>query len=351
MSLSGHQSTQKSENIKSTSTHTSSSSSGRVPEHPAVHTILQLQQYLGNRSFSRMLLSNQTLLQRYPRQRDNISQAPTLGESGARADSLPSSNLTKMDPVTFDKLYDSQRMQWYLDKLGAYQNQIAESAVNNKVPPQLIATVILNELADINTMDVIQQGMSGSLGIAQIQVSTATRDRLVHIPGDDARLDQDAQSEWELDIMTNMDQPLYRPRSRSGIRTGLENRMVTRRLEIPQFAIEAVTREIRVLLNNMIIKRSNPWQQKFKFNLTDISQLASPNDIYQFVDGSNQLNKEWNMAEMITAAYNSPDIINAVRQQSIEEGEGFVYQNARIHGGNSRMIAGDLFVMKLFHSL
>ncbi|MBI4650394.1 DUF4157 domain-containing protein [Candidatus Desantisbacteria bacterium] len=331
---------------------------GQLPEGQAAEHSIAAKQYehdeigSGKQSVQQGISEAPVHVQLYPAVRDSIRQEPTLSES--RGMVLQPQIPERMDIETLSHMSDHDRYQWYLSKLGRYQNQIDESAVNNNVPPQLIATVILNELADINLIDVTQQalGMGGSIGIAQIQVDTALRDRLVHRTGDSEALDRQAQDRWEDEILTSMDtHGRVRPRSRESIRTDAERQMVENRLTIPQYAIEAVAREINILLNNMVIRRGNPWQRHFGFNLTDISQLASPNDIYNYINGHNQLSKEYHLAEMITAAYNSPEIINAVRQESIQEGSsGFIYSNARIHGNNSIQIAGDLYVMNLFHS-
>src|SRR5262245_11682420 len=64
----------------------------------------------------------------------------------------------------------AERRRWYLEKLGRYHNQLKESAAHNSIPMQLLAVIILNELADIDARDVLQQKFtsllkSGSLGM------------------------------------------------------------------------------------------------------------------------------------------------------------------------------------------
>lgn len=227
--------------------------------------------------------------------------------------------LSEMDVRTLFNMTLKDRLDWYKKQLGAYAAQVRASASCNGIPPQLVATVILNELGDINWQDVWQQwlGQNGSLGVAQIQVSTAKAHKLVQFPSDTA------------------------PLSDSTVR---------QRLTIPQYAIEAAAREVRQILDRMTSKLSNPWQKHFAFTLTSVSSLSQPNDIYNHIHGSSQRQREMNLAEMVVAAYNSPGIVDAQKQASITPGNpGFIYRNGTIHGGNSRFIAGELFDANLFH--
>ena len=126
--------------------------------------------------------------------------------------------------------------------------------------------------------------------------------------------------------------------------------LVRQRLTIPVFAVEAAAREIRIILDKMIKNAANPWQVRFSFRLTSFSQLSTPNDIYNYIDGSNPREKEMNLAEMVVAAYNSPDIVVAQKPSSIDRNDkAFIYRNATIHGANSRSIAAHLFDENLFH--
>jgi hypothetical protein len=212
-----------------------------------------------------------------------------------------------------------ERLAWYSSQLSAYQSDLKASAACNGIPQQLLATVILNELADINWQDVWQQRLSnsGSLGISQIQVSTAKAHKLVEFSGD---------------------------------KLPLSDRTVATRLTIPQYAMEAAAREIRRLLDHAAKNAGNPWPKRFNFTLTSVGALSSPNDIYAHINGTTQRDREENLAEMLVAAYNSPGIFDAKKAASITRSSpGFIYSNGTIHGGNSRHIAGDLYDHNLFH--
>ncbi|MBI5212549.1 MAG: hypothetical protein HY957_04165, partial [Nitrospirae bacterium] len=286
-------------------------------------------------------------MQADPAANDSVQQELTLTESRRQGRIIEPQGIEQMDVNTFFEMSDSDRRRWYLNKLGKFQNQINESAVNNKVPPQLIATIILNELADIKQTDVYQQkvGMQvGSLGMAQIQVETAIKDGLVLFPCDSQQLDQEAQKRYELELFRSMSLQ-GGPMPKESLRKQAEREMVSHRLTIPQYAIESAAREIRVLLNEMVIHRANPWQQRFGLSLTDVSQLMSPNDIYNYIYGNSQLAKEQNLSEMIAAAYNSPEIIKASKKESItRDADGFIYDCALQHGNNARDIAANLCI-------
>lgn len=257
-----------------------------------------------------------------------VAQTPVTSSPNAKAPAAPAcqppsgtltpQGLSQMDVNTLVTMSPQQRLTWYTSQLNAYQAEVQNSAACNKIPRQLLATVILNELADIDWRDTWQQALSnsGSLGIAQIQVSTAKARGLVNQPGD---------------------------------ALPLSDATVAKRLTIPQYAIEAAAREIHELIDRMTKNLSNPWQQRFAFTLTGFSQLAAPNDIYNHLAGATPREKEQNLAELVVAAYNSPGIIDAKQQASITPGaQKFIYRNGTIHGGNSRFIAGELYDHSLF---
>ncbi len=245
--------------------------------------------------------------------------APTVPTCQPPSGTLTPLGLSEMDVRTLGAMSPQKRLTWYSNQLNKYQSEVRGSAACNMIPQQLLATVILNELADINWMDTWQQSLStsGSLGIAQIQVSTAKSHGLVTQPGDTLPLSDAA---------------------------------VAKRLTIPQYAIEAAAREIHELIDRMTKNLSNPWQQHFAFTLTAFSQLASPNDIYSYIAGATQRDKELNLSELVVAAYNSPGIIDAKQQASVTpSAPTFIYRNGTIHGGNSRFIARELYDNNLFH--
>lgn len=276
----------------------------------------------------------------------------TLSACGLPQGSPQARGLQEMDVNTFARMSPAQRIAWYTQMLVPYDAQVRQSASCNGIPPQLLATVILNELADINWLDVWQQrlGLNGSLGIGQIQVDTAIANRLVEFPGDSQRIQQQSQQAWRM-CMQGM------AMSRGGgicpsittYQNILQREMVKHRLTIPEFSIEAAAREVRRLLDQACANLSNPWPSRFNFTLTSVSSLTRATDIYQYIDGANVEAKEQNLAEMVVAAYNSPQILIAQQQSSITPGPNQIYRNGMIHGANSRFIAAELLRNNLFH--
>jgi hypothetical protein len=236
----------------------------------------------------------------------------------------------EMDVNTlFNKRDDASRADWYVGRLAAFQAQLLESAQSHQLPMQLLAAVILNELADINWADVIQSGPStfhGSLGIAQIQVDTARRDRLVDLPAGSHHTGwaRSGRHAHDIDHPTMVDMG-------ERLRTG-------QLLQVPQVAIEAAAREIEQLLTRMGANRGRPWQIDHDFNATG----PQGNAIYSQVGAGGMMNREATLADAVCGAYNSPDVITASNTST--------FSNARIHGQNANHLARDLYRFRLFRT-
>jgi hypothetical protein len=252
-------------------------------------------------------------------QKPTLSQGPGKGKRWERSTlELTRLNVLGKPIIRFGGLTNAQRRAFYLSKLGAFENQLHESAKNHRVPEQLIAAVILNELADISTTDILQEQTvaGGSLGIAQIQVDTAIEHSLV--PRDDAFLF-----------------------ARS---LGMERPYVGSALKVPQIAIDAAAKEIRIQLDIMATRKDRPWQKKFGFD-SEGNTTSDPQSVYSYIHKiptnakSEALRVEAVMAMLVSAAYNSPDITIA------NEPEKY---GAALHGRNAAAIAEDLFEMGLF---
>ena len=258
------------------------------------------------------------------------AQERTLSIAGARREELPMRELEwgdRMDVRTLFGRDDSGRADWYVGRLGRFQAQLAESAQVHRLPMQLLAAVILNELADINWADWAQGGPStfrGSLGIAQIQIDTARRDRLVDLPAGAHRTGWERSGRHAHDV----DAP-------SMVDMG-ERLRIGQLLQVPQVAIEAAAREVELLLVRMGANRSAPWQVSHGFN------AAGPNGtaIYADVGLGSQRQREGALADAVCGAYNSPDVITAADTSR--------FTNARIHGANANRLAQDLYRFRLY---
>lgn len=265
---------------------------------------------------------------------------PTLSSARASGTTLPTRPLEEMDVSTLADMSASDRRTWYASKLNPYSGQLRESAQTHAVPVQLLALVILNELADINFMDLAQSDLAvtaGSLGISQIQIDTVMRDNL--FPDLTA-----AEGTAAYDAFVRTQRGLSRRLAAEVMRSPDKERRsaINHRLQVPQFAIDAAAREIRILIDRMIANRGASWQTRQGFTHAGLAPGASPQSIYANVNGADQREKEMNLGTMIAGAYNSPAIISAVVSSQA------VFPNANIHGDNSRMISGDLFDFGLF---
>jgi RHS repeat-associated protein len=249
-----------------------------------------------------------------------------------------------MSPEQLQDMPDAKRKQWYKSQLLQYSDVIDSSAKLHGLPSQLLATVILNELADISCKDVIQEYVDvheGSVGIAQIQIQTAIDFGLVDV------------SETEISdfirkhTISNTDREGYTFEV-APARVDAIKHLVGEKLKTPEIAIEAAARRIEQLLR-LALGSPNKFANEFL--------LAFPSftaDIYSQVDDggyNSQKAKERRLASLIASAYNSPDILIA-----LNPGDPFdietpgPYANARIHGVNARGISDDLFEFDLFHS-
>ena len=109
-------------------------------------------------------------------------QEPTIEEAKKTGTSLEQTNLSLSNPKSTLTKSDAERRKWYVENLGGYEKQLLESAKKHGIPAQLLAAVILNELADIGPHDIVQASVytgQGSFGIAQIQIDTVIKDDLM----------------------------------------------------------------------------------------------------------------------------------------------------------------------------
>ena len=294
-----------------------------------------------------------------------VVQEPTLDEARAKGLKLKRTLVGVMDPWTMYHQSSAWRRHWYIHELGRYQNQLRESSTRHDVPVQLLAAVILNELADIGISDAFQYGvLTGSLGIAQIEVDTVIRDDLFP----DMNTDEIREAAVEFADTAGFPLLLYHDMDPQeiGLRAAIANRLWT-----PQHAIDACAREVRILLYLMAASVDKPWQTFFGFTWRG-GRLSDPQAIYEELEGrvycespeeieqrektgkdfmelvGNEGNdprreKEKNLAYLTAAAYNDPDITSADNVSGKT-----AFPGSRRHGANACRIAGDLYDFGLF---
>ncbi len=243
--------------------------------------------------------------------------APTLSDAReGRVSRFEFGELEQMSGRDFVAMPSAEvRRKWIQSKLGPYEQQLYESADTYHIPVQLLAVIIANELLDINILDILQEKIefawSGSFGIAEIQVDTALKDKL--IPEDDP--------------------------FRLAKACGMERVFVKGRLQVPQFAIDAAAKEIGLLVDRMRANPESAWLKSFGL---DLKKTPAGTDIYGSFDAGSQEEREAALAEIVSAAYNSPDIIIAKHPET--------YKNAPIHGKNASILAQVFYTWQLFRA-
>jgi hypothetical protein len=274
-------------------------------------------------------------------QATSTRQAPTVDMAQQRREELPIHEIGWSDRMSqstiLGEMSAGARADWYVRKLGPYQAQLYASAQRHHLPVQLLAVVILNELSDINIVDVAQSGEDaswGSLGIAQIQVTTAMEENLVDV----TPAEEEAAYHEGL-RRTGHDHDPQGPLNEYQRRVGRRLR-VARQLQVPQVAIEAAAREVEILLNRMARNPDKPWQRQFRFSARGAVGDAVYSDIGP--PGSSAEAREGMLAMLVCGAYNSPNVIDT--------GDVSGFRNATVHGTNAKAHAIGLSRMGLFHA-
>lgn len=264
----------------------------------------------------------------------------------------PLVSVARMHPEDFFEKNHKEQVEWFRSKLCPYLSQLEESANRNRVPTQLIAAVILNELTDITAADQIQDATpsaEGSVGPAQMLVrKTAFAFKHVDIPCWIGEMNGSATNPidnwWSEAQVPYMSDPF-------------EIGYVQGRLRVMQVAIEAAAREIRRLLDRM--NSSSPWQAQHGYTGPSPDSAPHANIYFEqgFIRGDSPQMRFMYLCDLVIAAYNSRDIVD-----SLNPGASFLvninagardkaYLDARTHGFNGARLAKSLFKSGLFHSV
>lgn len=179
--------------------------------------------------------------------------------------------------------------------------------------------VLINELFDISDWDLFQEdhpSVGGSVGIAQIQISTA--------------------KEFEL----------FRPSRFVG---GLD---IGEQLRRPELAIRSAAKLIRLLIFKMTRNLNNPWQKEHRLTLKDVSLLKDPWDFYKYLAYPNQVARQLRAARLLAGAYNSNEIIIAQLPTSIDlDSDKLVYDDGVKHANNAENLAANMLAPPpMFHT-
>ncbi len=249
--------------------------------------------------------------------------------------------LETMTPDTLRSLSFNERLKWYDNRLSPCRQQIKESSARHNIPTILLSTIILNELADINLLDLGQEWVGvekGSVGIAQIQIDTAIFHKLVDVT--DAEIKKYQNSSKAVQRYGDK-----KPSTNQALRI-----LVGEKLIQPEIAIEAAAREIRKILESIKDCSYSPWREHFisgEIKLKD----RNPDQIYDYVKGRTQKEKKINLARMVAAPYNSSGI-ECVKNPGnpFSPDDNGPFANPRKRSVSAALIAGDLFDGNLFNN-
>ena len=277
------------------------------------------------------------------------SQMSTIEEARAQGIDLPHAGLERMNTVTLQTMSEADRTAWYRAKLAPYLNQVNLSAARHRLPPELVGAIVLNELGDIGVEDQVQDALmiDGSIGFAQIQVKTAIEHGLIAQEGDQKWITDHGQAKYDAQFL-DPGLPNTMPIKTLDACCGeAEKELTFKRLLVPQYAIEAAARELKLLIGKMTKRRANVWQRLVDFSLASLDDVRNGEDLYLYVKGKTDKDRACNLSRLCSAAYNSPEIIDAEREESITPGSpGFHYKKAVPHGNNAWELMRDLYALQ-----
>src|SRR3990172_913933 len=245
-----------------------------------------------------------------------------------------------MSPETLRSQNFNERPNWDKNKISPCSQELKESADRNNIPTELLSTIILNELADINLLDLGQEWIGvgkGSVGIAQIQIDTAIFHKLVDVTEEDIQKYQNS-TEAVQRFGDN------KPHKNETIKI-----ITGKKLTEPAIAIEAAAREIRKILENIKACSSSSWTNNF-LNGEIILTNGDPSQIYEFIKGESLKEKRINLARMVAGPYNSSGIECVENPGNpFSPNDGGPFLNPRRRSESAAFIAEDLFNGNLFN--
>lgn len=261
-----------------------------------------------------------------------------------------------MDVYTVERMQPAQRLQWVEQQLGPYKGLINSTAKKHRIPPRLLGAVIINELADYDIKDKGQETIfsTGSVGMAQINVHTAIKHKLVDVREEEIRayIDQyyaprripvvvspNTRGMW--DILTDQEK-------REARQFAVE-RIVWYRLNQPEYAIEAAAREASWVMDQMNRNLHRTWQRSLllgPIDRADPYRNLITDQPYEKDPEKIRINSERALALLVIAAYNTDAIIfNEFFLDSpyYQPQKGVPFYNARTHGINGMDLFAELF--------
>lgn len=244
------------------------------------------------------------------------------------------------------------RCQWYRSKLGQYSDVINKAAKAERIPPELLMTLVLNELSDIGVEDVEQdQAIAWTLG----DFKKYKLDSAAGYIGLGKLISRRPVSQWSLGIGQISPEKALRynaiavpPNIHNNpeltefyVAFSLLNRTVN---------IQAAAKVIKGILKDIERQQKGLWISQFirpgaRFSADNPYDAMYPPPSKN-VSAMNTMRRR-NLTEMVIAIFNSDSILqdtNPSRVPDVRRGnyEQSGYPNAGLHALNSREIVEDL---------
>jgi len=175
------------------------------------------------------------------------------------------------NPKQFYALSCEDRIAWANKYLGPYLDSLRASAENNRIPARLLATVVLNEMADYGMEDLMQEEIYhwGSVGIAQMNVERAVKSGHLRDFISQDEVEKARNIEWTAPFGTK-----FHPFSENP-----ELFVGWKKLNDPAIAIEVAAREVSRILDVLSANPQGQWARWFlkgPLNRSDIYGNVKP---------------------------------------------------------------------------
>lgn len=264
--------------------------------------------------------------------------------------STPTHAAERMDPDTLDSMPPAEFEAWARRSIGSYETTLLQVAQRHKLPPRLLATIILNELGDYGIADQGQEYFfsRGSVGIAQITIPTAIENKLVDLSEDEIRARMRQFAAGSDALVNSLDGGFAPPNPTSwsdpeDFRQEAIDHLVWEKLNQPKIAIEAAARQIVWLISRANANLDKSWPTKFlkgPIDLGDPYANIITDRPWQRDPKLHLRDQERMMATLITGGYNSANLM----WTDVDLSNLGYYPQARKHADNAtNLIAEPLF--------
>lgn len=245
-----------------------------------------------------------------------------------------------MHPKQFEQMSPEAQQIFAGRMLGPVRAEIVAGARQHSIPPRLLAACLLNELIDYSLVDLGQEFIpnAGSVGIAQINVTTAIRHGLVDLTEEEIRREEmraAAQGGGSRDPVAH--------------RRGAIERLTWLKLTQPAIAVEAAAREISWILDRANENLGHVWPRSLlrgPIDRRDPYATVRMEDPLEIDPKKVRINKERSLALLVCAAYNTDTILGTDFSLDnpfapVKDRQAPFY-NARNHGVNAYDLVAEM---------